>query len=42
MILSGSFEFWKEYNKEVVERESDDRNLPRFFKLFIIFIVSLC
>lgn len=32
-VLSGSFEFSKQYNKEIVERESDDVELPRLMKL---------
>ncbi|TKR92659.1 hypothetical protein L596_007271 [Steinernema carpocapsae] len=29
MVLGGSFEFWKHYNKEIVERETDDVEVPR-------------
>ncbi|OZC12628.1 hypothetical protein X798_00259 [Onchocerca flexuosa] len=32
MVLGGSFEFWKQYNKEIVERESDDIELPPLIK----------
>uniref|UniRef100_A0A914WFA9 J domain-containing protein n=1 Tax=Plectus sambesii TaxID=2011161 RepID=A0A914WFA9_9BILA len=32
MILGSSFEFWKQYNKEIVERESDDRDIPLLIK----------
>ena len=31
-VFSGAFEFWKQYNKEIVERESDDVELPRLAK----------
>ncbi|CAI5439045.1 unnamed protein product [Caenorhabditis angaria] len=31
-VLSGSFEFNKQYNKEIVERESDEKELPRLMK----------
>lgn len=31
-VLSGSFEFSKQYNKEIVERESDDVEVPRLMK----------
>ncbi|CAB3407176.1 unnamed protein product [Caenorhabditis bovis] len=31
-VLSGSFEFSKQYNKEIKERESDDIELPRLMK----------
>ncbi|KAL3998451.1 Sec63 Brl domain family protein [Acanthocheilonema viteae] len=34
MVLGGSFEFWRQYNKEIVERESDDIELPPLMKLF--------
>lgn len=34
MVLGGSFEFWKQYNKEIVERESDDIELPPLIKEF--------
>ncbi|KAM3720433.1 Translocation protein [Dirofilaria immitis] len=34
MVLGGSFEFWKQYNKEIVERESDDVELPPLIKQF--------
>ncbi|VDN04762.1 unnamed protein product [Thelazia callipaeda] len=34
MVLGGSFEFWKQYNKEIVERESDDIELPPLIKQF--------
>ncbi|KAE9419890.1 hypothetical protein Angca_003294 [Angiostrongylus cantonensis] len=32
MLLGGSFEFWKQYNKEIIERESDDVELTRRMK----------
>jgi translocation protein SEC63 len=32
MVLSGSFEFWKKFNNEVVEHEADDVELPRLMK----------
>ncbi|CAI4230923.1 unnamed protein product [Auanema sp. JU1783] len=32
MVLSGSFEFWRQYNKEIVERETDDVELPRLMR----------
>uniref|UniRef100_A0A8R1HS94 J domain-containing protein n=1 Tax=Caenorhabditis japonica TaxID=281687 RepID=A0A8R1HS94_CAEJA len=32
-VLSGSFEFSKQYNAEVVERESDDIEVPRLMKM---------
>ncbi|CAI2298480.1 unnamed protein product [Caenorhabditis sp. 36 PRJEB53466] len=32
-ILSGSFEFSKQYNKDVIERESDDFEVPKLMKL---------
>uniref|UniRef100_A0A915EFI1 J domain-containing protein n=1 Tax=Ditylenchus dipsaci TaxID=166011 RepID=A0A915EFI1_9BILA len=32
MVLAGSFEFWKKFNKEIVERESDDVEVPRLMK----------
>lgn len=31
-VLSGSFEFSKQYNKEIIERESDDFEVPRLMK----------
>lgn len=31
-VFSGSFEFFRQYNKEIVERESDDVELPRLMK----------
>ncbi|VDM43129.1 unnamed protein product [Toxocara canis] len=34
MVLGGSFEFWKQYNKEIIERESDDIELPPLIKEF--------
>lgn len=34
MVLTGAFEFWKQYNKEIVERESDDITLPKLIKDF--------
>lgn len=34
MVLGGSFEFWRQYNKEIVERESDDIELPPLIKQF--------
>lgn len=34
MVLGGSFEFWKQYNKEIVERESDNVELPPLIKQF--------
>uniref|UniRef100_A0A0K0CUL9 J domain-containing protein n=1 Tax=Angiostrongylus cantonensis TaxID=6313 RepID=A0A0K0CUL9_ANGCA len=33
MLLGGSFEFWKQYNKEIIERESDDVELTRYLSL---------
>ncbi|KIH53743.1 DnaJ domain protein, partial [Ancylostoma duodenale] len=30
MLLGGSFEFWKQYNKEIIERETDDVELTRY------------
>lgn len=32
MILGCSFEFWKQHNKEIVERESDEIELPQLIK----------
>uniref|UniRef100_A0A1I8A4C1 J domain-containing protein n=1 Tax=Steinernema glaseri TaxID=37863 RepID=A0A1I8A4C1_9BILA len=32
MVLGGSFEFWKYYNKEIVERETDDVEVPRVMR----------
>lgn len=32
MVLAGSFEFWKKFNNEIVERESDDVEVPRVMK----------
>ncbi|PAV68085.1 hypothetical protein WR25_22329 [Diploscapter pachys] len=32
MVLSGSFEFWKQYNKDIIERETDKLDLPRLMK----------
>lgn len=32
MVLSGSFEFWKKFNNEIVEHEADDVELPRLIK----------
>ncbi|KAJ1359040.1 hypothetical protein KIN20_017653 [Parelaphostrongylus tenuis] len=32
MLLGGAFEFWKQYNKEIIERESDDVELTRRMK----------
>ncbi|KIH54076.1 DnaJ domain protein, partial [Ancylostoma duodenale] len=32
MLLGGSFEFWKQYNKEIIERETDDVELTRRMK----------
>ena len=32
MVLAGSFEFWKRFNSEIVERESDDIEVPRLMK----------
>ncbi|KAK5986397.1 DNaJ domain (Prokaryotic heat shock protein) [Trichostrongylus colubriformis] len=32
MLLGGAFEFWKQYNKEVIERETDDVELTRRMK----------
>ncbi|KJH41467.1 DnaJ domain protein [Dictyocaulus viviparus] len=29
MLLGGAFEFWKQYNKEIIERETDDVELTR-------------
>ncbi|VDN50841.1 unnamed protein product [Dracunculus medinensis] len=34
MVLGGSFEFWKTYNKDIIERESDDIELPPLIKHF--------
>ncbi|VIO96374.1 Uncharacterized protein BM_BM6961 [Brugia malayi] len=34
MVLGGSFEFWRQYNKEIIERESDDIELPPLIKQF--------
>uniref|UniRef100_A0A1I7T6X9 J domain-containing protein n=1 Tax=Caenorhabditis tropicalis TaxID=1561998 RepID=A0A1I7T6X9_9PELO len=31
-VLSGSFEFSKQYNKEIIERESDEYEVPRLMK----------
>ena len=31
-VLSGSFEFSKQYNKEIIERESDDVEVPRLMR----------
>lgn len=31
-VLSGSFEFSKQYNKEIQERETDDYEVPRLMK----------
>ena len=31
MILSGAFEFCKHYNKDIIERETDNLDLPRYF-----------
>ena len=31
IVLSGSFEFWKQYNNEIIERETDNLDLPRYF-----------
>jgi translocation protein SEC63 len=31
-VLSGAFEFWKVYNKDVIERPSDDREVPLLLK----------
>ncbi|VDM68345.1 unnamed protein product [Strongylus vulgaris] len=32
MLLGGSFEFWKQYNKDIIERETDDIELTRRMK----------
>ncbi|KAI3414011.1 hypothetical protein GPALN_011477 [Globodera pallida] len=32
MVLAGSFEFWKKFNADVVERETDDVEVPRVMK----------
>ncbi|KAH7700231.1 Protein DNJ-29 a [Aphelenchoides avenae] len=32
MVIAGSFEFWKKFNTEIVERESDDVEVPRLMK----------
>ncbi|KAL3113866.1 hypothetical protein niasHT_017462 [Heterodera trifolii] len=32
MVLAGSFEFWKKYNTEVVERETDNMEVPRVMR----------
>uniref|UniRef100_A0A914WPP5 J domain-containing protein n=1 Tax=Plectus sambesii TaxID=2011161 RepID=A0A914WPP5_9BILA len=32
MVLGSSFEFWKQYNKEIVERELDDETVPLLIK----------
>ncbi|XGW21264.1 hypothetical protein V3C99_004316 [Haemonchus contortus] len=32
MLLGGAFEFWKQYNKEIIERETDDVELTRRMK----------
>ena len=32
MVLAGSFEFWKKFNSEIIERESDDVEIPRIMK----------
>lgn len=32
MVLSGSFEFWKKFNNEIIEHEADDVELPRLMK----------
>ncbi|VDD94742.1 unnamed protein product [Enterobius vermicularis] len=34
MVIGASFEFWKRHNKEIVERESDDIELPPLIKEF--------
>ena len=38
MVLGGAFEFWKQYNKEVMERETDDVELPRYAAHFSSFL----
>ncbi|PAV76632.1 hypothetical protein WR25_14477 [Diploscapter pachys] len=32
MVLSGSCEFWKQYNNDIIERETDKRDIPRLMK----------
>ena len=32
MILAASYEFWKKYNTEIVERETDDKEIPRVMR----------
>ena len=31
IVLSGAFEFCKHYNKDIIERETDNLDLPRYF-----------
>ncbi|KAI1722542.1 dnaJ domain-containing protein [Ditylenchus destructor] len=32
MIIAGSFEFWKKFNKDIIEHETDDVEVPRLMK----------
>jgi translocation protein SEC63 len=32
MVLAGSFEFWKRFNATIIERETDDVEIPRAMK----------
>lgn len=32
MVLAGSFEFWTKFNAEIVQRETDDVEVPRVMK----------
>jgi translocation protein SEC63 len=32
MILAGSYEFWKKFNTEIIERESDDKEIPQVMR----------
>lgn len=32
MVVAGSFEFWRKFNPSIVERESDDIEIPRVMK----------
>lgn len=34
MVLSGSFEFWRKFNHEIIESEEDDVELPLLMKEF--------
>ncbi|VDK46165.1 unnamed protein product [Cylicostephanus goldi] len=38
MLLGGSFEFWKQYNKDIVERETDDVELTRYIQCVSLLI----